>query len=197
MTWLGTVRQWHWISSALCLVAMLLFAITGITLNHASQIEAQPNVTTIEHQLPDALLQDLQSGPESSGVLPKPLQHWLAAELGVHHLHRPAEWDEYELYLSLPRPGGDAWLTIDRSTGEVLYESTDRGWIALFNDLHKARNTGVAWSWFIDLFAVACIIFCVTGLLLLQRYSASRPMVWPLVGLGLVLPWVLIILFIH
>ena len=197
MAWLGTVRQWHWISSALCLVAMLLFAITGITLNHASQIEAKPNVTTIEHRLPDGLLLGLQGGPESAHVLPKPLQQWLAAELGVRHVHRPAEWDEYELYLSLPRPGGDAWLTIDRSTGEVLYESTDRGWIAFFNDLHKARNTGAAWSWFIDLFALACVIFCVTGLLLLQRYSGSRPMVWPLVGLGLVLPWVLIILFIH
>ncbi|NIV36045.1 MAG: hypothetical protein GWN58_43325, partial [Anaerolineae bacterium] len=33
--WLGTLRQWHWISSALCLVGMLLFSVTGITLNHA------------------------------------------------------------------------------------------------------------------------------------------------------------------
>ena len=197
MTWLGTVRQWHWISSALCLIAMLLFAITGITLNHAGQIEAQPSVTTIEHQLPDELLQRLHGVSQTSVALPESLQHWLATELGVRRVHRPAEWDEYELYLSLPTPGGDAWLTIDRSTGEVLYERTDRGWVAFFNDLHKGRNTGVVWSWFIDLFAVACVIFCVTGLLLLQRYSSSRPMTWPLVGLGLVLPWVLILLFIH
>lgn len=197
ITWLGTVRQWHWISSALCLIGMLLFAITGITLNHAGQIEAQPNVSTIEHQLPPDLLPLVRGASESSAALPEPLQHWLATELGVRRMHRSAEWDEYELYLSLPKPGGDAWLTIDRSTGEVLYERTDRGWIAFLNDLHKGRNTGETWSWFIDLFAVACVIFCVTGLLLLQRYSGSRPMTWPLVGLGLVLPWVLILLFIH
>lgn len=197
VTWFGTVRQWHWISSALCLVAMLLFAITGITLNHANQIEAQPKVITIEHQLPDELLPLLHDASASSTTLPPPLRDWLEQELNVRRLYRPAEWDDYELYLSLPRPGGDAWLTIDRGTGELLYERTDRGWIAFFNDLHKGRNTGVAWSWFIDLFAVACVIFCVTGLLLLQRYSGSRPITWPLVALGLVLPWILILLFIH
>lgn len=42
--WLGTLRQWHWISSALCLVGMLLFSVTGITLNHAGQIESKPQV---------------------------------------------------------------------------------------------------------------------------------------------------------
>ena len=40
--WLKTLHQWHWISSAVCLVGMLLFAVTGITLNHAAQIDAEP-----------------------------------------------------------------------------------------------------------------------------------------------------------
>ena len=195
--WFGTLRQWHWISSALCLVAMLMFAITGITLNHAGQIEAQPRVTTLESQVPEDLL-DLISGEiGNEGALPEPLAVWLAGELATALPRRPAQWDDYELYLSFPRPGGDAWLSIDRETGEVLYERTDRGWIAFFNDLHKGRDTGVAWSWFIDLFAVACVIFCVTGLILLKRHAVSRPTTWPVVGLGLVLPWVLILLFIH
>src|SRR4051812_14498701 len=33
--WLKNLHQWHWISSALCLLGMFLFSITGITLNHA------------------------------------------------------------------------------------------------------------------------------------------------------------------
>ena len=37
-----TLLRWHWISSALCLIGMLGFAITGFTLNHAADIEAQP-----------------------------------------------------------------------------------------------------------------------------------------------------------
>lgn len=44
--WLKQLHQWHWISAALSLVGMLLFAITGITLNHAGQIEAEPKVVS-------------------------------------------------------------------------------------------------------------------------------------------------------
>ena len=62
-------------------------------------------------------------------------------------------------------------------TGEVSYERTDRGWIAYLNDLHKGRNTGAAWSWFIDIFAVACDRVLRTGLILLQLHAhrAGRP----------------------
>ena len=40
--WMRTLYQWHWISSALSLVGMLLFAVTGFTLNHAADIESKP-----------------------------------------------------------------------------------------------------------------------------------------------------------
>ena len=38
--WRKTLHNWHWISAALCLIGMIAFAVTGITLNHASQIPA-------------------------------------------------------------------------------------------------------------------------------------------------------------
>ena len=47
--WLKTLHQWHWISSAVCLIGILLFSITGITLNHSSQIEARPVVVSTNH----------------------------------------------------------------------------------------------------------------------------------------------------
>ena len=97
----------------------------------------------------------------------------------------------------MPRSGGDAWLSIDFLLGELLYENTSRGVISYLNDLHKARNTGLAWSWFIDLFSVVSIVFCLTGLLLLVRQQRSRPMTWPVTGLGLLIPVLLALLFIH
>lgn len=194
--WLGTLRQWHWISSALCLVGMLLFAVTGITLNHAGQIESKPLVETREGQLPERLLNSLQAETPEDG-LPADLQRWLEQTLDVQLAGREAEWSDGELYVALPRPGGDAWLSLSLESGELEYESTDRGWIAYFNDLHKGRHSGEAWSWFIDLFAVACVVFSLTGLLLLQRRAGNRPGTWPLVGLGLVIPLLLALLFIH
>jgi len=194
--WLGTLRQWHWISSALCLVGMLLFAVTGITLNHAAQIEAQPRVTERQAELPQALQSQLLSQTPEAG-LPDALRQWLESELSIDLSDRDAEWSDGELYIALPRPGGDAWLSLALDSGELLYESTDRGWISYLNDLHKGRNTGTAWSWFIDIFAAACVVFSLTGLLLLQRHASGRPTTWPLVGAGLVIPLLLALLFIH
>lgn len=176
---------------------MLLFAITGITLNHAAQIQVEPKITTIETQLAAAILQQLVVPEEDKAPLPELLRDWLAKEHGVQVAQQRAEWSEDEVYLSLPRPGGDAWLSIDLIRGDLLYEKTDRGWVSYFNDLHKGRNTGLVWFWFIDVFSVACIIFCVSGLVLLHRHAGNRPTTWPMVGLGFVVPLILIILFIH
>ncbi len=193
----GTVRQWHWVSSALCLVGMLMFAVTGITLNHASVIPARHQVTVVEAELPEALLGGWVTA-EPGEVLPEPVRQWLRREHSITlRAGLAGEWQHGEFYLPLPRPGGDAWLSIDGDTGELLYEHTDRGWIAWFNDLHKGRNTGLAWSWFIDIFAVACVVFCVSGLVLLKRHAGARPSTWPLTTLGLVVPLLLILLFIH
>lgn len=196
--WLRHVQQWHWISSGLCLIGMLIFAFTGITLNHATQIEGTPEVIEREGSLPAPLLEGLRSGiDEGEAPLPVPLREWLSGELDVWVDDRPAEWSEEEIYVSLPRPGGDSWLTVDRETGDVMFERTDRGWIAYLNDLHKGRNTSEAWKWFIDIFAAACVVFSLTGLLLLQFYAGNRPSTWPVVGLGLVIPLILAILMIH
>ncbi len=194
--YLGTLRQWHWISSALCLVGMLLFAVTGITLNHAAQIDARPQVSRHQAQVPVELLRGLPGG-NAARALPAGLRRWLERELAVDLSARTPEWSDGEVYIGLPRPGGDAWLSVDLDTGELQYESTDRGWVAYLNDLHKGRNSGAAWSWFIDLFAAACVVFSLTGLLLLQRHAGSRPTTWPMVGLGLLLPALLALLFIH
>ncbi len=198
---LGSVRQWHWISSALCLVGMFLFAFTGITLNHADTIGGTPEITTLELPLPTELVDALRrqaNAPEqpADDRLPTDLRHWLNTQ-GINTGGRQAEWSSDEIYMSMPRPGGDAWMAIDLTAGELLFEATDRGVISYLNDLHKGRNTGVAWKWFLDIFSVSCLIFCFTGLWLLQRHSHSRPSTWPLTALGLVIPVLIAILFVH
>lgn len=193
---IGTLRQWHWISSALCLAGMLLFAVTGITLNHAAGIESQPQIRTLELQLPDELRALLPMAAEQQ-VFPAPLHDWLQTTLAVRFGPAAIEWSADEAYVGMPRPGGDAWLALDLQAGEVFFEDTDRGWIAYANDLHKGRHSGVAWSWFIDIFAGVCVVFSLTGLLLLRRQARNRPSTWPVTGLGLLIPVLIALLFIH
>jgi hypothetical protein len=181
-------------------MAMLLFSVTGFTLNHAAQIEAKPAVTRLKATLPPALQASLESyaGQHADAKLPLPAeladwaeQHFPAELRGVR-----AEWSEEDAYVALPRPGGDAWLRIGVD-GQAEYERTDRGWISWLNDMHKGRNTGAVWSWFIDIFAGACLVFCITGFLILKYHAANRPSTWPVIGLGIVLPIVLALLFVH
>lgn len=192
---MGSIRQWHWISSAVCLVGMLLFAITGITLNHAGDIKVEPAVSTVELTLSPAQLKLLQD--KQQGALPLALRQWLWQEHGVSTPNTPAEWEGEEIYLGMPKPGGDAWLSIDLDSGELLYENTERGVISYLNDLHKGRNTSIAWRWFIDAFSVLCLVFSLSGLWLLARYAKQRRSTWPWVGLGMLVPLLLIILAGH
>ncbi|WPB56099.1 PepSY-associated TM helix domain-containing protein [Xylophilus sp. GOD-11R] len=201
--WLKLLHEWHWISSAICLAGMLVFAVTGFTLNHAAQIEAKPRVDSRTATAPAPVLDALrlareQGGPKmKNGPLPATAAAWVAAQFGATAGDRQAEWSADEVYLSLPRPGGDAWLRIGMEDGESEYERTDRGWISYLNDLHKGRNTGAAWSWFIDIFAAGALVFCITGLLILKLHAANRALTWPVAGLGLVIPVLLALLFIH
>ncbi len=186
------MHTWHWISSAVSLICMILFSVTGITLNHADFFAANTQEQTTEITLPQQLLKTLPvmgEGTEVAG-LPVQLINWIDAhiehEMPLEKLN--PEWNEYEIYLQQPLPGGDRWMSVDLKTGALVYMDTDRGVIAWLNDLHKGRNTSLLWVWFIDIFAVATLIFCITGLLLLQIHSKRRPSTWYITGAGIAVP---------
>jgi hypothetical protein len=198
--WLKNLHRWHWISAALSLTGMLLFALTGITLNHASQIEAKPTVVSRSAILPAPLRATLLAAAEKhSGKrapLPPVLADWADTSFGIGVAGLDAEWEDEEAYLPMPRPGGDAWLRI-AGDGTAEYETTKRGMVSWLNDLHKGRNTGAVWSWFIDIFAGACLVFALTGFLIMKLHAANRPSTWPVIGFGILVPILLALLFTH
>lgn len=194
--WKAQLRQWHWISSAICLAGLLLFAVTGFTLNHAGLIEATPKTITREISLPPALRAQLGQAVDGQ-PLDTGLATALEAETGIGVTGRQVEMRDGELYLDLPGPGVDSYLSIDMGSGTATYERTSRGVIAVLNDLHKGRNSGPVWGLFIDVIAGACVIFSLTGLGLLWVHARGRPATWPLTSLGFVLPVILFLIFVH
>lgn len=199
--WLKTLHEWHWISSAIALVGLLLFSVTGITLNHVAALDSEPVISNQQAQLPASLQAELvtlaDQLTDQYPPLPGALLEWSRDTLSADISHAGAEWSDRELYLSMQRPGGDAWMSISLRNGGVKYQNTERGWIAYLNDLHKGRYTGTAWSWFIDIIAVGCLLFAITGLFILYLHANHRPSTWPLVALGLLIPVLIAILSIH
>ena len=193
--WRNQLRQWHWISSALCLTGLLLFAATGFTLNHASQIEAKPQTTHVEKTLSSADVETLKAVADKH-PLPASLRTAIRALTGADVGTVPAQVQDGEIYVDLTTPGVDASVTVEMD-GHITYERTDRGLIAVLNDLHKGRHAGPAWSLFIDLIAIACVVFAVTGLGLLWLYEKNRRITWPLVAFGLLLPFIVFMIFVH
>ena len=192
-----TMHLWHWISAAVCFAALTLFTVTGITLNHASAISAEPVVSSGDAQLPETLRRLLAAGVAASAEPPAEIAAWAEDAFKLSLRDATAEWSEEELYLSAPGPGRDAWVSIDRASGAAKFEKTDRGWLAYFNDLHKGRNTGITWMIFIDVVAVAVLFFSLTGLVLLWIQARQRTSTWPLVGGGIALVTALMIFFAH
>ena len=194
------MHTWHWVSSAVSLICMVLFSVTGITLNHASYFEANATEETTEATVPQKILTSLVVSSDESGVsqLPTQLVSWIDSnvshELPINKL--VPEWNEYEIYLQQPFPGGDRWMSIDLDSGQLVYMNTERGMISWLNDLHKGRNTSLVWIWFIDIFAVATLVFCITGLLLLQVHSKRRPSTWYITGAGIAVPGLIAWLFV-
>jgi hypothetical protein len=194
--WRNQLRQWHWISSAVSLMGLLLFAVTGFTLNHAAQIEAQPKITKVEKQVPQTTLAGLASVTANAPLTPVQATA-IRGATGVDVRAATVDVDDDGIYLTMPGPGVDATLEISRIDGHAAYERTERGLIAVLNDLHKGRHSGPVWALFIDLIAIACVVFAITGFGLLWLYSRGRRVTWPLVALGLVLPFILFLLFVH
>jgi hypothetical protein len=196
------MHEWHWISSAVALLGLLFFAITGITLNHAESFESsQQQYSTVSHDMPSSLVTSLQEAVreygEGEGEATEPLRAWIREAFAVETAGRTGNWKADQIDFSLERPGGDSWLKLDLVRGVAEYHVSDAGWMAYFNDLHKGRHTGTAWAWFIDLIAGACVIFAVTGFVILKMHAVNRALTWPLVGLGILVPLAIAALFIH
>ena len=86
--WLKQLHQWHWISAALSLIGLLLFAVTGITLNHAAQIPAEPVTVEQTGTLPAPLLARLAAFPvETTDPVPDAVARWALADI-VHVLKK-------------------------------------------------------------------------------------------------------------
>ena len=196
------MRLLHSYSSMLVLVLLLFFAITGITLNHpdalhstAGQLSSQQVLSLPEHLRYSSLP---QSEPQQAQIAEQ-FRHWLRDEHQVKaavfsYLFEP---DDMLLELDFKRPAGYATAIVDFSNHTAELELEFNGYLALLNDLHKGRNAGTSWIVLIDLTALACIIFSLTGFWLILKQPSRRSIGNSLAMLGIFISLFAYILSLH
>ncbi len=168
------------------LLVMIFFAVTGITLNRPDWFVGQPKSELVELEIPQHLLQSESDKfrPNQAALIEYLKQHsdvrGIASPLEVFIESDNGELIEGEISLNFKGPGYDASVYIDMLNRQGEVESIDFGTVAWLNDLHKGRNTGPIWAWFIDLSAVLMLLFIATGVILLlpKKKTLNRGLRW-------------------
>lgn len=160
VNWSRTV---HVYLSIALLIVLVFFSITGITLNHAESMTAEPQTETIIlDELPTLPLNDegmIANSPELADFVQK--------EFGVRMEFASATFDEFLVTIEYDGPGTQSLIEINQDLGEVYAETTNYGLVAALNDLHKGRYTHIVWNALIDISAIILVIFSLAGFVLL------------------------------
>lgn len=176
---MSRVLRWlHIYVSMAVLVVFVFFALTGITLNHPDwQLQAGKQSDSRQLQLPAALTGlEFSADQLQQAEQAKQIADWLRAEHQIQGAVFAFSYDPDEqlLELDFKQPAGFANAQIALDSGVVELTAEFGGYLALLNDLHKGRYAGTAWKWLIDVVAIACLVFALSGFYLLWRQPARR-----------------------
>lgn len=158
-------RTLHIYASMAGFLLVLLFAVTGITLNHQDLGWGEPVTTTSTVGLP---LATVKAG--EAAAVESQLQSTL-------HIKTPASsYDAYdeEIDVAFHSPGRRVHALVNRADGSVKVVSESRGAIGLINDLHKGMETGAAWRRIVDATALLIGFSAISGIVTLVSLPKRR-----------------------
>ena len=165
--------------------SLMLFAITGITLNHPDWFGADQEVMRDDSG-------DLNTAWLVDDVNRLAIAESLRAKHNLQGAVSEFVSDNFECMIVFKGPGYSVDVFIDRNTGAYTLTDIKTGTVGILNDLHKGRDSGTPWSWVIDISAGLMIFVSLTGLALLFYLKKRRRsgLIVTLIGfLLLVLVW--------
>jgi hypothetical protein len=167
---LASVSRWlHIYLSMASFVILLFFAATGLTLNHAERFSGRPSVAQAKGKVEIEWVKAEDAAVDESAIVER-----LRKAHGVKGALTDFRLDESQVSVSFKGPGYEADAFINRETGEYELTETRGGLVAALNDLHKGRDTGLAWSRLIDASAVLMALVSLTGLVLIWFIKRRR-----------------------
>lgn len=177
------VRKWlrivHRDLSYIFAGMLLVYAVSGIALNHKDSFNSQYSVSRTEYAL---------SATPRSGVSQTTINEWLAAcgVSGQEIQHYFPDDNTLKVFLK-----GNGNLVVDLTSGNATLEQVKkRPILGSLSKLHY--NPGKAWTCFSDVFAVSLIFIVLTGLFMLK----GKHGLWGIGGVELLVGILIPLLFI-
>jgi hypothetical protein len=147
----------------LSFAVVFFFAATEITLNHAEWFSRQVQTKHYRGIIPPSLLHEsTNQQPDRLGIV-----ELLRNRHKIHGSVSDFQVDDSQISVSFKGPGNAADAFIDVTNGSYDLAETRNGLVAIFNDLHKGRDTGSVWSIVIDVSASLLVLVSLTGLILI------------------------------
>lgn len=188
-------RWLHVYTSTLFLSTLVFFCVTGIALNHDWYGAEHGIEGEMDLPLPAAVRGSLAPTdgdwqPDLSG-----LQRAVSERTGLAAPQSIELYDDYgEVVLDYKVPQGSALVTATADGASIEYRLESA--LAVLNALHKSRDADRIWSAFVDLSAVAMLIFAATGITILFQNPLRRRSTLATVGMGLATPILLYLAFV-
>jgi hypothetical protein len=151
-------RTLHIYLSMFGLLVMLLFGLTGFTVNHEDWFQATtPRVREQEIKTPV----DKIAANDRLGIV----EH-LRGTLKISGAMTGFDDLDNRIFVGFKEPGQTWEVEIEKSSGVTRARQEMFNFIALINNLHRGRYSGTAWRWVIDISAGFIVVACGTGMVL-------------------------------
>lgn len=174
---LALCRTLHVYLTMFGLLVMLLFGVTGFTINHEEWFGATtPRVTDFEGQTPTELI--------AKNDALRIVEHLRST---FHVTGAMTDYDETPELLSIAfKQPGQTWeIEIEKSAGKTIVHTEAFNFAAVINNLHRGRYSGAAWRWVIDLTSLLIVLACATGIVLWLALPRRRTLGLIALGLGI------------
>lgn len=176
-------RSFHRDVGYFCVGLILIYAISGIAVNHIDSWNPSYVVTRAEQVLPD-----LAADPEA-----EEFQKALAQKLGITTGFRSRIRDSQDEVLFFYENSRVVWNQVKRQASVETTEKRTGLFFVNYLHLNKAKR---AWTFVADLFAVLLIYLSISGLFMVKGANGFGRRGWILVSAGLVVPFAFYFLYI-
>jgi hypothetical protein len=169
-----TARYSRWLHiylSMFSFVIVLFFSVTGITLNHLEWFDES---VERENKINGTIPANWVNAMDTSQIKKLEIVELLRKQYAIRGYVSDFLIQEDQCLVSFRGPGYSADAFINRQDGVMQLTELKLGAIAIFNDLHKGRDSGNAWKWVIDLSAAFLILVSLSGLVMLFFLKKKR-----------------------